>query len=90
MVEDTTGECTARRPTATPASRRGVTGAATVSLVRFLSGVPAMAGRASALHRNKTTTAFTGAWVQDQKVTVANGDVSEYRVSMKVSFVLED
>ncbi len=30
-----------------------------------------------------------GAWVQDQKVTVTNGAVTEYRVMLKVTFVLE-
>jgi dodecin len=32
----------------------------------------------------------TGAWVKDQKVTVKNGKVVEYRVQMKVTFVLKD
>ena len=31
-----------------------------------------------------------GAWIKEQKVIVKDGDVSEYRVSMKVSFVLKD
>ena len=30
-----------------------------------------------------------GAWVQDQKVTVRNGQIAEYRVNLKVTFVLE-
>lgn len=29
-----------------------------------------------------------GAWVQDMKVTVKDGGVDEYRVNMKVTFVL--
>ena len=29
-----------------------------------------------------------GAWVQDQKVVVSKGKVTEYRVSMMVTFVL--
>jgi len=29
------------------------------------------------------------AWVQDQKVTVTGGKISEYRVILKVTFVLE-
>ncbi|MDO6725823.1 MAG: dodecin family protein [Cognatishimia sp.] len=37
----------------------------------------------------KTLKNVTGAWVQDQKVVVANGKVSEYRVTLKVTFVLE-
>jgi flavin-binding protein dodecin len=31
-----------------------------------------------------------GAWVKEQKVVVKDGQVSEYRVTMKVSFVLKD
>ena len=31
-----------------------------------------------------------GAWVQDQKVTVENGKVSEYRVTLKITFVLNE
>ncbi|MEL6645163.1 MAG: dodecin family protein [Pseudomonadota bacterium] len=30
-----------------------------------------------------------GAWVQDQKVTIKNGKVDEYRVNLKVTFILE-
>ena len=29
-----------------------------------------------------------GVWVKDQKVVVTNGKISEYRVVMKVTFVL--
>lgn len=32
----------------------------------------------------------TGAWIQDQKVVVLKGKIVEYRVSMKVTFVLKD
>jgi flavin-binding protein dodecin len=39
---------------------------------------------------NKTLKNVEGAWVQDMKVTVKNGEVAEYRVTMKVTFVLED
>jgi hypothetical protein len=31
----------------------------------------------------------TGAWVQEQKVVVEDGKISEYRVNMKVTFVLK-
>lgn len=31
-----------------------------------------------------------GAWIQDQKVTVRDGKISEYRVNLKVTFVLKD
>jgi len=31
-----------------------------------------------------------GAWVKEQKVIVKNGKISEYRVDLKVTFVLVD
>ena len=31
-----------------------------------------------------------GAWIKEQKVVVKDGDISEFRVTMKVSFVLRD
>ena len=31
-----------------------------------------------------------GAWVQDQKVIVSNGAVTEYRVNLKVTFILQE
>ncbi len=30
-----------------------------------------------------------GAWVQEQKVVVKNGKIAEYRVNLKVTFVLD-
>jgi flavin-binding protein dodecin len=39
---------------------------------------------------NKTLKNVKGAWVQDQKVTVENGKISQYRVSLKITFVLSD
>ena len=33
---------------------------------------------------------ITGAWVKDQSVKVVNGKVTEYRVVMKLTFVLKD
>ena len=38
----------------------------------------------------KTLKNVQSAWVQDQKVTVKNGKIDEYRVTLKVTFVLED
>jgi flavin-binding protein dodecin len=32
----------------------------------------------------------TGAWVQDQEVAVKNDKISEYRVRLKITFVLKD
>lgn len=33
---------------------------------------------------------ITGAWVQDQKVVVENGKITAYRVTMKITFVLNE
>ena len=38
----------------------------------------------------KTLKGISGAWVADQKVTVENDRISEYRVVLKVTFVLDD
>ena len=38
----------------------------------------------------KTLKNVTGAWVQDQKVDIKDGEVVEYRVNMKLTFVLDD
>ena len=37
----------------------------------------------------KTLKNVKGAWVQDQDVVVKNGEITEYRVNLKVTFVLE-
>lgn len=39
---------------------------------------------------NKTLENVTGAWIKDQKVTVKDGQIDEYRVTMKITFVLKD
>ena len=38
----------------------------------------------------KTLDNVKSAWVKEQKVIVKDGEVSEYRVTMKVNFVLKD
>jgi len=38
---------------------------------------------------SKTLKNIEGAWVQDQKVVVQKGKIVEYRVAMKVTFILE-
>lgn len=38
----------------------------------------------------KTLNNIKGAWIQEQSVVVSNDKVTEYRVNMKVSFVLKD
>ena len=38
----------------------------------------------------KTIRGIQGAWIQEQKVVVdGNGKITEYRVNMKISFVLD-
>lgn len=39
---------------------------------------------------HKTLNNVEGAWIQEQKVVVRDGKVVEYRVNMKITFVLED
>lgn len=38
---------------------------------------------------NETLTDIEGAWVKDMKVTVRNGRVEDYRVNLKLTFVLQ-
>jgi dodecin len=38
----------------------------------------------------KTLKNVEGAWVKEQKVIVKNGKISEYRVDLKVTFILID
>jgi len=39
---------------------------------------------------NKTLENVSGAWIKDQKVVVENGKITEYRVIMRVTFVLKE
>jgi flavin-binding protein dodecin len=39
---------------------------------------------------NKTLEDVSGAWIKDQKVVVENGKITEYRVIMRVTFVLKE
>ncbi len=39
---------------------------------------------------NKTLRNIKSAWIQEQTVKVEKGDISEYRVNMKVTFILDD
>ncbi|HSQ60799.1 MAG TPA: dodecin family protein [Acidobacteriota bacterium] len=39
---------------------------------------------------NKTLENVKGAWIQEQKLKIENGKVSEYRVNMKITFILTD
>ena len=37
----------------------------------------------------KTLKGVTGAWVQDQKMSIKDGTITAYRVNLKVTFILE-
>jgi dodecin len=39
---------------------------------------------------NKTLKGVTGAWIKDQSVVVEKGKIVEYRVVMKITFILAD
>jgi flavin-binding protein dodecin len=39
---------------------------------------------------NKTLTNLKAAWVKDQEVTIDGGKITEYKVVLKVTFVLAD
>jgi flavin-binding protein dodecin len=38
----------------------------------------------------KTLSNVTGAWIQDQKVDIKDGKITQYRVNLKITFVLKD
>jgi len=37
---------------------------------------------------SKTLKGITGAWVEEQKVAVKDGKITEFRVNMRVTFIL--
>jgi flavin-binding protein dodecin len=39
---------------------------------------------------NKTLQNVRSAWIEDQKVEIVDGRITEYRVALKVTFVLKD
>ena len=39
---------------------------------------------------SKTIDRVEGAWIKEQKVVVSGDEVTEYRVTMKVTFILKD
>lgn len=39
---------------------------------------------------DKTLRNLTGAWIKSQQVVVEKGKITEYRVLMKVTFILQD
>ena len=46
--------------------------------------------KAGIARADKTLRNLTGAWVKDQKIKIEKGKIVEYRVIMKVTFVLSD
>ena len=38
---------------------------------------------------SETLDGITSAWVADQQVTVKNGSITEYKVRMKITFILK-
>ncbi len=38
---------------------------------------------------SETITGIKGAWIQDQSVEIANGKVTMYKITLKITFVLE-
>lgn len=38
---------------------------------------------------SETIQGVTGAWVESQKVTVSDGKINQYRVNLKITFVLK-
>lgn len=38
----------------------------------------------------RTLQNVTGAWVQDQKIEIVDGEITSYRVNLKVTFVLNE
>lgn len=39
---------------------------------------------------DKTLRNLTGAWIKSQKIKIEKGEIVEYRVLMKVTFILND
>lgn len=62
-----------------------VTEITSTSSKSFDDAVSAGIARAS-----KTLQNIKGAWVKGMKVDVANGKITDYRVDMKITFILKD
>lgn len=48
------------------------------------------AARRGVSRASKTLKNVSGAWVKDQELGIVDGEVSEFRVKLKITFVLED
>ena len=47
------------------------------------------AARKGIKEASKSVKNISGAWVKDQEVGVENGEVTEYRVKLKITFVID-
>ena len=47
------------------------------------------AARVGIARANKTLKNIKSAWIQEQKAKIEDGKITEYRVNMKVTFILE-
>jgi flavin-binding protein dodecin len=68
-----------------PMSVASITEISASSPKSFMDAVDNGLARAS-----KTLEGIKGAWVEDQEVVLDGGKISEYRVKMKVTFVLKE
>jgi flavin-binding protein dodecin len=63
-----------------------------VKVIEITSSSPtsfAEAAKAGIAKASETIHGITGAWVSEQKVVVENNEVTEFRVTMRVNFVLD-
>ena len=65
---------------------------AVAKIIEIISGSKVSfddAVRQGVARATETLSDISGAWVKDQSVVVSKGKVTEYRVTMKVTFLLE-
>ena len=63
-----------------------------VKVIEITSSSPtsfAEAVKSGIAKASETIHGITGAWVSEEKVVVENNEVTEYRVTMRVNFVLD-
>ena len=46
--------------------------------------------RVGIVRAEKTLRNLTGAWIKSQKIVIEKGKITEYRVVLKVTFILQD
>jgi flavin-binding protein dodecin len=46
--------------------------------------------KAGVARANKTLKNVVSAWIENQEVIIENGSIKEYRVHLRVTFILED